>query len=122
MRAVFIALFVSLIGVASAQGTSAMDKKELAMIAGLDKKYQAAKKASAASPKDEKLKTAYVAATLSLADVVLVSPALTPKDKYPRALRLYREVRKIEPTNKKAKEKIELIEGIYRSMGRPIPK
>jgi hypothetical protein len=55
------------------------------------------------------------------AEVVLVTPALGPKEKYPKALRLYREVVKLDPTNSKAKTTIKTIEDIYKSMGRPIP-
>lgn len=64
----------------------------------------------------------HVTATLSLADAVMVSPALPPKEKYPRALRLYREALSYDAKNRKAREGRDLIEGIYKSMGRPIPK
>jgi hypothetical protein len=97
------------------------DKKELAMLAGLTKTQVAAKAAFAKKPKDAKVKKAYIDATMKLADAELISPALLPKEKYPRSLRHYREVRKADPKNAKAIEQIALIEGIYKSMNRPIP-
>lgn len=98
-----------------------MDKKERAMLASLEKTQVAAKAAHAKKPSAD-TKKSLIAANLKLADAVLVSPALGPKDKYPKSLRLYREVKALDPANKAAKEKIALIEGIYKSMGRPIPK
>lgn len=120
MRAL-IALTLVLSAGAYAQTHADLDKKELAMIKGLEDKNTAARKAFFKSPKDPKLKKAYVAATWKHAEAVLVSPALGPKDKYPRSLKLYREILKVEPSNKLAKERISLIEGIYKSMGRPVP-
>ena len=45
-----------------------------------------------------------------------------PRVKYPGALKAYREVLKYDKTNAKAKQNIATIEGIYKSMGRPIPQ
>jgi len=44
------------------------------------------------------------------------------KKKYPSALRQYRLVATIDPANAEAKQNINLIEGIYNQMGRPIPQ
>lgn len=115
---VLVALFGS---VAFGQPMKDIDKKELAMLAGLEKTQLSAKAAYAKKPKDAKVKKAYIDATMKLADAELVSPALLPKVKYPRSLRHYREIRKVDPKNAKANEQIALIEGIYRSMKRPIP-
>jgi tetratricopeptide (TPR) repeat protein len=52
----------------------------------------------------------------------MTSPALTPKEKYPKALALFREALKVDPKNKVALENKNMIEQIYKSMGRPIPK
>lgn len=98
-----------------------MDKKELALIAKLEKAQVAARKAYFANPKNAKAKKTYVSATYNLAETVLVSPALGAKVKYPRALKLYREVVITDPTHKKSLERISLIESIYKSMHRPIP-
>jgi hypothetical protein len=55
-------------------------------------------------------------------NVALTSSALTPKEKYPLSLQMYREVLRLDPKNKEAKSNKELIEGIYKQMGRPVPK
>ncbi len=91
------------------------------MLAKLEKTQVTAKAAYTKAPKNANAKKAYVAATMKLASTVLVSPALGPKDKYPKSLRLFREAYKVDPTNKEAKSQIDLIEGIYKQMGRPIP-
>lgn len=121
--ALVFGLLLGASGTAPAQAKlSDLDKKELAMLADLEKKHVAAETAYKKAPSDEKLKKAHLDAAKKLADAVLVSPALAPKDKYPKSLRVYRGMLKVDPKNAHAKKQIELIEGIYRSMGRPIPK
>lgn len=123
-RSVLPILLIALLGPFAAsqkKSMADMDKEELAMLGKLEKSYVEAKAVNFKKPSPAAKKT-YLAAALKYADAVLISPALGPKDKYPKSLRVYREVRKVEPTNKAAKEKIDLIEGIYKSMGRPIPK
>jgi hypothetical protein len=44
-----------------------------------------------------------------------------PRVKYRAALKDYRRALALDPKNEKARENKELIEGIYTSMGRPIP-
>lgn len=113
---------MGVVGSAPAQKLSDLDKKELAMLAGLEKKHVAAEAAYKKKPTDAKLKKGHIEAATKLADAVLVSPALPPRDKYPKSLRLYRGIVKVDAKNAHAKKQIDLIEGIYRSMGRPIPK
>lgn len=103
------------------QQNAAVEQKGLKVLAGLEKTYSAAKAKSLKAPKDTKLKASYVKATLALADEEMTSPALAARVKYKKALGHYREVRKVDPKNAKAKENIDLIEGIYKQMGRPIP-
>ena len=52
----------------------------------------------------------------------MYNDALPPRMKYPQALRSYRTVLQYDKTNKKAQEGIATIEGIYKSMGRPVPQ
>lgn len=68
------------------------------------------------------LKKALAGAYLAKGDSFMYNDALPPRQKYAPALLAYREVLKYDPANKKAKENVEMIEGIYKSMGRPIPK
>ncbi len=116
--ALILALFAS---VGLCQKTPDLDKKELAMLKGLETEQAKAKAVFTKNPGDANAKKKYVAVTMKLADAQLVSPALSSKQKYPMALRNYRIAYKLDPKNKDAKGNIDMIEGIYKSMGRPIP-
>ena len=61
-------------------------------------------------------------ANLAKADSFMYNDSLPPRAKYPVALRAYREVLKYDKGNKKAQQGIATIEGIYKSMGRPVPQ
>lgn len=112
-----------LIGSASAQFMGEKEKKaEKTKIAALEKSYKAAKAISAKAPKDAKKRTAYVKATNAYGYAVMTAASIPPKDKYPRALKLYRESQKVAPGDVDSKKWVKTIEDIYRSMGRPIPK
>ena len=56
------------------------------------------------------------------AEKIMLDPALAPRDKYPKALGMFRNALKIDPDNALAKNSITLIEDIYKSMGRPVPE
>ena len=90
-----------------------------------DKKYDDAiaqlETANKAKPNAE-LKKALLDANMAKADAFMADPASPPREKYPTALRAYREVLKYDKSNKKAQENISTIEGIYKSMGRPVPQ
>ena len=83
--------------------------------------YDAAKKTLAAKPKDAKAKVAYVAAGDRYATATMMSPDLDRKAKYRDALKVYREVLKVDPKNHEAKNNSDMIVSIYKSMGRPVP-
>lgn len=90
-----------------------------------DKKYDDAitklETAYKAKPTPEVKKT-LADAYMGKADSFMYNDAVPPRMKYPTALKAYREVLKYDETNKKAKDNIGTIEGIYKSMGRPIPQ
>jgi tetratricopeptide (TPR) repeat protein len=96
-------------------------KKQIA-----DKKYDEAitslEAASKANPKSVEIKNTLVEALLAKADSVMADDAAPPRTKYPTALRAYRQVLTVDKDNKKAQTNIATIEGIYKSMGRPIPQ
>lgn len=130
-RTAFIVLVFGLailglaLGAASVSAQSSAVKpsaKSLQALKEAQKKQAAAKSAFLRNTRDAKAKKAYILATNSLAKTTMDSPALTSKEKYPSALRLYREVLKADPKNSEATGWIKQIEAIYRSLGKPIPK
>lgn len=90
-------------------------------IAKLQSDQKAAKTAYDAKTSDEELKKKYVVATVKLGTATMMSEKIDRKVKYADALKLYREALKVDPTNAEAMNNKELIEGIYKSMKRPIP-
>jgi hypothetical protein len=90
------------------------DKKWDEGIAQLDKAYK--------STPSAEVKKALADAHLAKADFFMNDQATPPRVKYPTALREYRNVLKYDKENAKAKQNIATIEGIYKSMGRPVPQ
>lgn len=90
------------------------DKKYDEAIAQLEPAYKA-------KPTPE-LTKALADANLAKADAYMSDDATPPRAKYPGALKAYREVLKYDKNNKPAQEAIATIEGIYKSMGRPVPQ
>ena len=88
----------------------------------LEKDQKASKAAYSKSKANVEAKHKYAVATVKLGTATMGSDALDRKVKYVRALRLYREALKVEPNNAEAKNNAQLIEDIYRSMHRPIPR
>lgn len=90
-------------------------------LAGYRVAYEAAKKKLSESPKDAKALSDYIAAGNRFATGTMTADALPPRTKYRDALRLYREVLKVDPANKEAKNNSQMIIDIYKSMNRPVP-
>ena len=90
------------------------DKKFDEAIAQLEGAYKAKPGAD--------VKKALVEANLAKGDYFMNDPGTPPRVKYPTALKAYREVLKYDKENGKAKQNIATIEGIYKSMGRPVPQ
>lgn len=74
------------------------------------------------NPTDAAVKKELTDATLENANYYMYTSPLPPNQKYPKALALYRDVVKLDPTNATAQESIQVIENIYRSLGKPIPE
>jgi len=98
------------------------DNLDLKALNKLQKEQVAAKSAFKRHPKDATAKQKYVAATVKLGTADMSSDALDRKVKYKKALQLYREALKVDPNNVEAKNNKQLIESIYKSMGRPVPQ
>lgn len=75
-----------------------------------------------AKPKDAEVKTALANAHYVYGESLMNNAQLPPMRKYPGALRQFRQTLAYDANHKQAKENIALIEGIYRSMGREVPK
>jgi tetratricopeptide (TPR) repeat protein len=75
-----------------------------------------------AAPKDVAVKNAMVEALLGNGDTYMYDEKLPPFKKYPAALKSYRRVLEFDKANQKAKDNVAMIEGIYKSMGRPVPQ
>lgn len=74
------------------------------------------------NPKDAKAKTALADAYFAHGEAQMFDDKLPPFRKYPAALRAFRKAVEYNSNHKKAKEHIATIEGIYKSMGREVPK
>jgi tetratricopeptide (TPR) repeat protein len=75
-----------------------------------------------AKPKSVEVQKTLSEAYTGKADVLMNNAALPPRQKYPEALRSFRKAVELDKENKKAKEGAEMIEGIYKQMGRPVPQ
>ena len=84
-------------------------------ITALDAQYKA-------QPKNNDVRLVLADAHLQYGNMMMNNEQMPPFRKYPGALREFRKVLEFDKDNKKAKDNIALIEGIYRSMGREVPK
>ena len=75
-----------------------------------------------AKPKSVEIAKALSEAYTGKGDVVMNDAALPPRQKYPDALRAFRKAVELDKNNAKAKQSIDMIEGIYKQMGRPVPQ
>lgn len=96
--------------------------EQRAELARVDRAYIQAKIAFLQSPFIEERQKAFVDIAVLAGTVTMTCDALSPKEKYPEALRMYREALALDPENGEALRNKELIEGIYEQMGRPIPE
>lgn len=74
------------------------------------------------NPKSAELKTALGDAFTASGESLMFNKDLPPFRKYPGALKQFRKAVEYDSNAKKAKEHIATIEGIYKSMGRPVPQ
>lgn len=109
-------------GGVAAMGPGSVSNATKEQLARLEKDMNSAKADYDKAATDAKAKKKYVDATVKYATATMLSNALDAKVKYREALRLYREALKVDPSNTEAGQNKELIEGIYKQMGRPIPE
>jgi tetratricopeptide (TPR) repeat protein len=72
--------------------------------------------------KDAEVNAALAEAHLKYGDSFMFNESLPPRQKYRPALKQYRQVLVYDPANKDAKQKISVIENIYKQMGMPVPQ
>jgi hypothetical protein len=119
MRYLFATAICAAAIVCSYGQTPLADKTQLA---AFEKEYLHAKALMKSHPNDPGARSFFVRAGDRFATATMTSNVLAPRVKYPKALRLYREVLKVDPHNREAMANAKLIEDVYRSMHRPIPK
>jgi hypothetical protein len=69
-----------------------------------------------------KLKSQLAEADYQYGHALMMDNALSPRLKYRQSLAALRQALKLNPNHKQAKADRDLIEGIYKQMGRPIPQ
>ncbi len=74
------------------------------------------------SPDDEALKQSQISANMKYAHFLMMNDTLPPRVKYPKALKHYRIVLKLDPNNKNAQDNANQIIEIYKMMGREVPE
>ena len=119
--AYLIATFVVLHCIGFSQRPSADAKKELASLAKLEKARNAAKADYAKHPKAAGAKAKFTKLNDEYANQLMTTESLTPHQRYPKALSLYRESLKADPHDTEARKWVDEIESIYKSMHKPIP-
>ncbi len=89
--------------------------------APLDEKVAQLQAAYDKNPSDAKAKTELASAVFENAQFYMYKSPLPPNQKYPKALALYRQTLELDPSKTEARDSIEMIESIYRSMGKEVP-
>ena len=106
-----------------AQPKAVSDAKAKAKAGEFDAAVTTLEAALKTSPKDgAALKTALAETHFAQGDFFMNNEKMPPFRKYPAALRSFRKVLEYDKTHKKAQANIATIEGIYKSMGRPVPQ
>jgi len=121
IRPIFLAATVA-VSLWAAADPAVQEAKKLVTAKKYDEAIATLEKAQKAHPKAVDVQKELAETHLAQADSFMYNDALPPRMRYPQALRAYRKVLQYDKTNKKAQEGIASIEGIYKSMGRPIPQ
>lgn len=96
--------------------------EETKQLATLKEEHDTTKAEFEKKKDDAGAKKEYVDATVAFATATMMAESLPPRQKYPDALRLYREALEVDPKNDIALENKKMIEDIYKSMSKPIPE
>jgi hypothetical protein len=88
----------------------------------LAKKVSEAEARLAKKPSDPQLKKQLAEALYQQGQQIMLDDNLMPREKYGPALKLFDRALAMNPGHPGAKQSKEMIEGIYRQMGRPVPQ
>lgn len=127
MRFYALTLAVGMCLAPAAASFAAKAAKAAAKPAAAARKYdEAALKALEAKlakkPADARLKSETAEASFQVGHAMMVNPDLPPRVKYPGALKHFRRALELNPKHQKAAGEKKMIEDIYKSMGREVPK
>lgn len=122
LRSASIFVLLAVVALSNAQSAPTKPPKADPALAKLEATYKAKKAVYVKKPKDSNARKQYVNATVSFGTATMKAASLPPRVKYVGALRLYREALKLDPKNAEALRNKKVIEDIYKSMGREIPK
>ncbi len=64
----------------------------------------------------------FVESAVKLGTAIMTSPDLPSNLKYKKSLRIYRRALAVDPDNAEASSNVEMIESIYQSLGKEVPK
>jgi len=122
MRPIVLLLCLAALAPAAFAQAPAQVKKDQADLAKLSTQRDASKTAMYKHPGNASYRHAFVLINDRFANKTMNASWMTPHDKYSKALRLYRVSLNLDPHDPDAKQWVDMIESIYKSMGRPIPK
>jgi len=91
-------------------------------LARLEARAAALERKAATKPKDAGVRGRAAEVLYQAGHARMLSPKLAPREKYAGALKLLRRAVALNPGHKAAQSDIDLIESIYRQMGRPVPR
>jgi tetratricopeptide (TPR) repeat protein len=117
-----VALMLTLAGALFAADPAVEKARKEIAAKKYDEAITALEAAHKKNPKSAEVTKALADAYLAKGDSFMYNDQLPPRMKYPTALKAYRQVLVYDKTNKKAQTQIATIEGIYKSMGRPVPQ
>lgn len=120
VTAALLASFTSSLGQGPMQGAKPTPGDK-ARLTKLEKAYTAAKAILGRSPHNAKAQKDFVNLAMAYGNECMYTPVLDRKVKYRQALHVFREVLKVEPNQRDAKDESDMIVKIYKSLGRPIP-
>ena len=118
----FLLIGFTAVGLWAAADPAVAQAKKLVAEKKYDDAIAVLEKAEKAHPKAADVQKGLGETYLAQADSMMNDASLPPRVKYRGALKAYRKVLQYDKTNKRAQEGVSTIEGVYKSMGMPVPQ